>query len=350
METVEEAPTVGLADSAPQPSRTSRLEIPGADLRKDLVEPEGTPIPAAKSWWSRRLILGVLVALMALAVFVLALPSLVNRAVDPSSTGSSPLPSLSGAPSAPGSGAASAPTSLVPSASTSVPVSPPVVAGGPDVSAAATFLAANTNPGTRLLVPPDLVGPLSAALPGRALVSDAAASAETPDLVLSRGASPVGVATTPVARFGSLRVGQIMATAQAATDELAARRSAGSQLVSNGALRVTDRARTALSSGEVDPRLMLVLVGLLIDHDVSVDVVAPDSSSELASARRSLKVVDVDGGSATDVVTIFVNAQSRNLLPQSIETVDNGSSVVLHYPLPSPVGLLTGAGFATASP
>ena len=81
-----------------------------------------------------------------------------------------------------------------------------------DLADAWAWLRDNTAPGTRVLVSADQLAAATAALPGRAVVTDPRASAGPPELVLAPSTDvakvSVGLATRPVAVFGTIQVAQ----------------------------------------------------------------------------------------------------------------------------------------------
>jgi hypothetical protein len=135
--------------------------------------------------------------------------------------------------------------------------------------------------------------------------------------------------------------------AQLAAD-VAARKSAGAALLHNSSIRVAPAARSELIAGQVDPRLLLVVVTL--SHAYPVDILSFGSQASGASAGVPLRSAEITGAAPAPghqpvsmrVLRNFLNAQRTPYRPATVTTVRLGSRTALDvdYPAPSPFGLL----------
>lgn len=139
--------------------------------------------------------------------------------------------------------------------------------------------------------------------------------------------------------------------AQLAAD-VAARRSAGAALLHNSGIRVAAAARSELIAGQVDPRLLLLVVTL--SHAYPVDIVSFGNQASGASAGVPLRSAEITGAAPAPghqpvsmrVLRNFLNAQRTPYRPATVTTVRLGSRTALdvEYPAPSPFGLLGSHG------
>jgi hypothetical protein len=134
--------------------------------------------------------------------------------------------------------------------------------------------------------------------------------------------------------------------------DVRARASAGAQLLRNRSIRVSAAARTALASGEVDPRLLVTLAAL--SHLSPLDVTGFGGPSPGASAGVPLRSAEITGaappGSRHPVslhsLMVVMQAQRAPYVPSSLEIVriPGGAVLRIGYPVPSPLGLLRSGG------
>jgi hypothetical protein len=139
--------------------------------------------------------------------------------------------------------------------------------------------------------------------------------------------------------------------AQLAAD-VAARRSAGAALLHNSSIRVAAAARSELIAGQVDPRLLLMVVTL--SHAYPVDIVSFGSQASGASTGVPLRFAEITGAAPAPgrrpvsmrVLRSFLDAQRTPYRPATVTTVRLGSRTALdvEYPAPSPLGLLGSHG------
>jgi hypothetical protein len=231
-----------------------------------------------------------------------------------------------------------------------------------DRSLAVRWLEQNTAAGTRLLVPPELVGDFAAGLPGRQVLPNDQVAARTGDLLVVTSnsgdvltgtltqqvlaAAPV-VATLP---GSDLEVHQV--TGPDPSDD-AARVSAGDELLQNLGLTFVGGS-SALRSGRVDERVLVILAGLASQHSLTVALV-PDPADAPDALVRTLDIQGVDGhavtaASASDLKE-FVTAQRGALAGPIVDEVDDGTArqVSVRYLLPASVELLNSGSFPTVS-
>ena len=164
-------------------------------------------------------------------------------------------------------------------------------------------------------------------------------------------------APSVVARFGSgaaqvsVRVVAPVGAAAYLTalhQDVASRKAAGLQLLANRRIGVTARARTQLTAGEIDSRLLIMLPALAAAHPVQVlsfgdrgpgaSPGVPWCSADLSGSGRAAGMTDA---SYVRWLVGFVRAQ---LAPFAGSTTilrrDGQSTVRVAFSAPSPVGLL----------
>lgn len=131
--------------------------------------------------------------------------------------------------------------------------------------------------------------------------------------------------------------------------DVSARRSAGAQLLRNPNVRVTPAARRELAAGQVDTRLLSVIVGLAAFYRFDITGFgAPTAGADPAVPLRSadISVVTAAGGHAAATLNAarsFLLAQQSPFLPAAVTTVQLAAGrAALHvvFMAPSPLGLL----------
>ena len=132
--------------------------------------------------------------------------------------------------------------------------------------------------------------------------------------------------------------------------DLAARKSAGTQLLANKQIGTTARARAQLAAGSVDSRLLILLPTLAAAHPIQV--LAFGDSGPGAAPDTPLCVVELSGSGRpagmSDAayqrwLTSFVRAQLEHFTGSVAVVRAGGQPVVrLEFARPSPLGLLTG--------
>jgi hypothetical protein len=229
-------------------------------------------------------------------------------------------------------------------------------------SLAVRWLEQNTAVGTRLLVPPELVDDFAAGLPGSQVLPNDQVAARTGDLlvvtpdsgdVLTGTLTQQVLAAAPVvARLpgSDLEVHQVTGTNPA---DDAARASAGTELLQNLGLTFVGGA-SALRSGMVDERVLVILAGLAAQHSLTVALV-PDPADAPDALVRTLQIQEVDGQAITAAnapgIKDFVTSQRGALAGPVVNEVDDGTKrqIFVTYLLPASVELLNSGSFPTVS-
>jgi hypothetical protein len=129
------------------------------------------------------------------------------------------------------------------------------------------------------------------------------------------------------------------------TDDASGRASRiriGTALAGNPALHLDTRAAELLTTGQVDPRVMIALAALGGAHTVTVAEFPPAALEPPAALRRRVVVAAVDGEAATtDGPTALHDWLGRQRAPFAPSVLrDDGGGLLLGYRGPSPVGLL----------
>jgi hypothetical protein len=213
-----------------------------------------------------------------------------------------------------------------------------------------------------LLVPPELVDDFAAGLPGRQVLPNDQVAPRTGDLlivtsnsgdVLTGTLTQQVLAAAPVVALlpgSDLDVHQV--TGPDPSDD-AARVSAGTELLQNLGLTFVGGS-SALRSGRVDERVLVILAGLASQHSFTVALV-PGPADAPDAFVRTLQIQRVDGhaitaGNALDIKD-FVTAQRGALAGPVVDDVDGGTErqISVRYLLPASVELLNSGSFPTVS-
>jgi hypothetical protein len=131
--------------------------------------------------------------------------------------------------------------------------------------------------------------------------------------------------------------------------DVAARAAAGAQLLANKRIEMTAQARTQLTAGQVDSRLLIILPAMAAVHPIQVLAFGdpgpgaspgvPMCSADLSGSGKAAAMTDA---SYLGWLTGFVRAQ---LVPFTGRTVmfqqGDKPAVELEFSRPSPLGLLT---------
>jgi hypothetical protein len=170
--------------------------------------------------------------------------------------------------------------------------------------------------------------------------ASAAGQRGTPVLLASfgSGASLVEVRTAPP---GGSAVYQ-----RAVAADLAARRSAGAQLLHSQRIGVAGPAAGQLQAGQVDSRLLIMLAMLASQHPWRV-VAFGGTSPGVAVAQAPFRQVTITGPDAGDLAAslAMVRAQRAPYQPAraAIVRLPGGQTALrIDFAAPSPLGLLTG--------
>jgi hypothetical protein len=122
--------------------------------------------------------------------------------------------------------------------------------------------------------------------------------------------------------------------------------SAGAQLLGNPRIAVTAGARAALSTGDVDPRLLLVLAALAVEQPVRISAFGdPSPGASQAVPLRSAQLAPLRSGarpeSSLRSMLSFIDAQQQPFLPLRASLAGK-STLTVEYAAPSPLGLISG--------
>jgi hypothetical protein len=116
----------------------------------------------------------------------------------------------------------------------------------------------------------------------------------------------------------------------------------GTALAGNPALQLDPRAAELLTTGQVDPRVMIVLAALGSAHTVTVAEFPPVALESPAALRRRVVVTAVDGEAATTDGPValhdWLGRQRAPFAPPVLRNVGDG--LLVGYRGPSPAGLL----------
>jgi len=171
---------------------------------------------------------------------------------------------------------------------------------------------------------------------GSALVSEYA-----PQLLASFGTGASRVDVRAVANFGAAA---FQASEQA---DLAARRSAGQQLLRRGLLPIGDQGAGQVRSGQVDSRLLTTLAALLSQRAVDVSSFG-DTGPGAPILYRQVTIVDAPGQTGTGALDADLRQaqeQTGSYRPAraAIVHLANGQSALrIEFGAPEPPGLLSG--------
>ena len=126
--------------------------------------------------------------------------------------------------------------------------------------------------------------------------------------------------------------------------DLAARRSAGSQLLRNRRIQFTARDAAQLRAGEVDSRLLATLAALAAQYSFRVTAFG-DASPGARVLFREVTIARAGRNGAADLTAAqaIARAQAPPYLPAhaAVQSVGGQSALSIEFAAPSPLGLLT---------
>src|SRR5262249_54517043 len=138
---------------------------------------------------------------------------------------------------------------------------------------------------------------------------------------------------------------------RAVAADLAARRSAGAQLMHSQRIGVAGPAAAQLQAGQVDSRLLIMLAMLASQHPWRVGAVGGGSPRGAVGAAAVRQVI-ITGPDAADLASslAMVRAQRAPFQPAQAAIVrlpggqgaPSGQALRIDFAAPSPLGLLTG--------
>jgi len=175
--------------------------------------------------------------------------------------------------------------------------------------------------------------------------SDPALVQSAPGLIASFGPAGNRVEVRTVASQGAA------AYTSAVAADLAGRKVAGPQLLTNSHLRFTAADTSELNAGEVDSRLLLLLATLAPQHKlqvVSFGDAAPGASLLYRQVTLASAGAEDPAGAAANLsgALAIVRAQTSPYAPARVTTVQlpgGQSGLSIEFAAPEPLGLLAGA-------
>jgi hypothetical protein len=207
----------------------------------------------------------------------------------------------------------------------------------------ASLEAHGVSAGRLVALGPGMTGVLKtdviATLPAAGKAGRTLADQYAPALIASFGAGSSRIEVRAVARTGAA------AYQSALRSDLAARKSAGAQLLRNPRLRFTAADAAQLRAGEVDSRLLATLAALSTQFTLRVTAFG-DSAPGGPQFFREVTVAS-DGGSAAArlaAALAMVSEQESPYLPAHSAIVRPGTgqaALTIEFASPSPLGLLS---------
>jgi hypothetical protein len=172
------------------------------------------------------------------------------------------------------------------------------------------------------------------------VASPSAGTQNAPVLLASFGSGASQVVVRATAAGGAA------AYQQALRADLAARRSAGAQLLHSRRLQVGDLGAGQLRAGEVDSRLLIMLAMLASQHPWRVAAFGGGSPGVPSAAAPFRQVILTSADSrALAAALALVRAQRAPYQPARSTTVrlpGGQTGLLIDFAAPSPLGLLTG--------
>jgi hypothetical protein len=200
-------------------------------------------------------------------------------------------------------------------------------------------------PGRLLSLPPSGSGAPDADIVVASPSAHAWLSTDAPALLASVGSGAGLIEVRAVSAHGA-------AAYQAALhSDLAARRSAGAQLMHSRRIEVSAQGARQLEAGEVDTRVMVTLAVLASQHSWRV-IAFSDASPGVpltAAPYRQVTIAVADGGggkAALAAALAFLRAQYGPYQPAQVSTVrlaGGQAGLRIDFAAPSPLGLLAGS-------
>jgi hypothetical protein len=118
--------------------------------------------------------------------------------------------------------------------------------------------------------------------------------------------------------------------------------SAGGQLLRNPRITATTAARRALSAGDVDPRLLMMLAALAVEQPVRISAFGdPSPGASPVVPLRSAQLAPPGAKAAASLRSMlsFIDAQQQPFRPLRA-ALAGSSALTVEYAAPSPLGLL----------
>ena len=161
-----------------------------------------------------------------------------------------------------------------------------------------------------------------------------------PAVIASFGSGPGRIDVRAIAPDGTAAYRSAIAA------DRRSRISAGTQLLRNSRISVAAGARAALSTGDVDPRLLLMLAALAVEQPVRISGFGdPSPGAGQAVPLRSAQLATLRSGPQAEpslrMMLSFIEAQQQPFLPLRASLIST-SALTVEYAAPGPLGLLSG--------
>ncbi len=168
------------------------------------------------------------------------------------------------------------------------------------------------------------------------------ATVYAPEVIASFGSGELRIDVRAVAPDGAAAFGSALAA------DLAARRAAGSQLLSNSRIGVSPGARAALLAGQVDSRLLITLAAMAAAGPLRIESFAGSGPRAGPDAPLRTAGLAAPGHPAAAAASLrnmlaFVRAQRPPYLAARagiVRDADGSPVLSVEFAAPSPVGLL----------
>jgi hypothetical protein len=191
-----------------------------------------------------------------------------------------------------------------------------------------------------VVLPPGTSGAIDASIIVTApSVSSRIADEYAPALIASFGSGAARIEVRAV------EPGGMAAYESALQADLAARKSAGSQLLRNWHIQFTPREAAQLRAGEVDSRLLATLAALASQYSFRVTAFG-DASPGVRALYREATISPRSGDGAVELAgaEALVNEQDPPFLPAHVaigRAVADQATLSIEFAAPSPLGLLS---------
>jgi hypothetical protein len=158
-------------------------------------------------------------------------------------------------------------------------------------------------------------------------------SVYAPEVLASFGSGAERIDIRAIAPDGSAAFESALAA------DVAGRIAAGKQLLHNKAIHASNSASTALSEGDVDPRLLVTLAGLAAQQRVSIAAFGDASPGAPGVPLRSAEISATSRAKARTMLS-FLRAQQGAYLPAHITQATGGQfTISIDYDTPGPLGM-----------
>jgi hypothetical protein len=153
-----------------------------------------------------------------------------------------------------------------------------------------------------------------------------------PEVIASFGSGATRIDIRAVAPDGAA------AFESALAGDRAGRITAGNQLLKNKRIHVSKAASTALTGGNVDPRLLVTLAGLAAQQRVSILSFGEPSPDAPDVPLRSARISALDRARLRTMLT-FLRAQRAPYLAAHILSTGGQLTISIDYQAPGPLGM-----------